>query len=87
MLAQLVLSRKIGERIQIGKNIIVTLNRVAGNRATFGIEAPDDVKILRGEIAEMLANKNNHHSPLPEGDRATHPPVGASDCTEADSGK
>jgi len=81
----LVLSIKVNERIQFGKDLIVTLSRVAGNRATLGIEAPDDVKILRGEIVEMLArhnNENNHHSPLPQGDRAA-PPAGSSDCTEA----
>jgi carbon storage regulator len=46
----LVLSRKIGERLIIGDNIVVTVNRVAGNRVTLGIEAPGDVRIVRGEL-------------------------------------
>jgi carbon storage regulator len=46
----LVLSRKIGERLVIGDNIVVTVNRVAGNRVTLGIEAPGDVRIVRGEL-------------------------------------
>lgn len=46
----LVLSRKVGQRIVIGKNITVVVNRVAGNRVTLGIEAPDDVHIIRGEV-------------------------------------
>lgn len=46
----LVLSRKVGERLVIGGNITVVISRVAGNRVTIGIEAPDDVRIVRGEL-------------------------------------
>jgi len=46
------LSRKVGERIVIGNNITVVISRVAGNRVTVGIEAPDDVRIVRGELKE-----------------------------------
>lgn len=46
----LVLSRKIGERIVIGNNIVVLVSRVAGNRVTIGIEAPEDVTIRRAEL-------------------------------------
>ena len=46
----LVLSRKIGERLVIGDNITVFVSRVAGNRVTLGIEAPSEVRIIRGEL-------------------------------------
>ncbi len=46
----LVLSRKIGEKLVIGDNISVVVSRVAGNRVTLGIEAPADVRIIRGEL-------------------------------------
>ncbi|MEX2174521.1 MAG: carbon storage regulator [Pirellulaceae bacterium] len=46
----LVLSRKVGEKLIIGDNITVVINRVAGNRVTIGIEAPDDVRVIRGEL-------------------------------------
>lgn len=46
----LVLSRKIGEQIVIGDGVIVSIERVAGARVKFGITAPADVKILRGEL-------------------------------------
>ncbi len=46
----LVLSRKIGEKLIIGDNITVVVSRVAGNRVTLGIEAPSDVRIIRGEL-------------------------------------
>ncbi len=46
----LVLSRKEGEKIVIGDNIVVTINRLSGNRVAVGIEAPREVSIVRGEL-------------------------------------
>ncbi len=46
----LVLSRKVGERVVIGDGIVVVVKRVSGQRVTFGIEAPNDIKIIRGEL-------------------------------------
>ncbi|MBL9080361.1 MAG: carbon storage regulator [Planctomycetales bacterium] len=51
----LVLSRKQGEQIRIGDNIVVTVHRLSGNRVSLGIEAPADCKIMRGELQEILA--------------------------------
>lgn len=48
----LVLSRRIGERIHIGENVFVEVRRVAGNRVTLAVSAPQDVRILRGELME-----------------------------------
>ena len=52
----LVLSRKVGEQLVIGDNIRVVIHRVAGNRVTIGIEAPNDVRIIRGELQVHDAN-------------------------------
>ena len=46
----LVLSRKVGERIAIGDNISIVVNRISGNRVAIGIEAPNTVRVLRGEL-------------------------------------
>lgn len=46
----LILTRKIGERILIGDRIVVRLVRVDGNAVRLGIEAPNDVRILRAEL-------------------------------------
>lgn len=46
----LVLSRKEGEKLVIGDNITLVVSKISGNRVTVGIEAPVDVKILRGEL-------------------------------------
>jgi carbon storage regulator CsrA len=51
----LVLSRKEGERIVIGDNITLVVSKVNGNRVTIGIEAPRDVKIVRGELQDGIA--------------------------------
>jgi carbon storage regulator CsrA len=48
----LVLSRKTGERIHIGDNITIEVRRVAGSRVTLALEAPRDLRILRGELAQ-----------------------------------
>ena len=46
----LVLSRKVGERIHVGDNIVLEIRRIAGNRVTVALDAPRDVRILRGEL-------------------------------------
>lgn len=46
----LVLSRKEGEQLMIGNDIVLTINRISGNRVAIGIEAPREVAIIRGEL-------------------------------------
>lgn len=65
----LVLSRKEKETLIIGDNITVTVNRVAGRRVTLGIQAPDDIKIVRGEIAEQDARRSAAMLPKVETDQ------------------
>lgn len=48
----LVLSRKIGESIQIDGGIRVTVTEVRGGRVRLSIEAPASIRILRKEIAD-----------------------------------
>ena len=47
----LVLSRKPGEKLIINNNITITVLEVAGNRVKLGVEAPGNVRVLRGELA------------------------------------
>ncbi|MDV6033925.1 carbon storage regulator [Stieleria sp.] len=46
----LVLSRKVGEKLMVGDDIVLTVNRISGNRVAIGIEAPRNVRIVRGEL-------------------------------------
>src|SRR4029079_10156750 len=49
----LVLSRKQQEQIKIGDQITVTIVRVKGNTVRVGIEAPRDVRVIRGEMPKL----------------------------------
>ena len=53
----LVLSRKVGQLIVIGKEIIVRVVRLSNNRAFLAIEAPKGVRVDRNEI--RLAKTGN----------------------------
>jgi carbon storage regulator len=46
----LVLSRRAGERIQIGDSIVVTVVRVGPQEVRLGIDAPQEVEIVRSEL-------------------------------------
>lgn len=46
----LVLSRKLGEKIYIGSNIIITVVDIDRGKIRLGIEAPKDVPIYRQEL-------------------------------------
>lgn len=53
----LVLSRKPGESLIIGSDIVVTIVEVRGDKIKLGIEAPREVPVHRMEIAEAIAQE------------------------------
>lgn len=58
--AMLILSRKAEQTVQIGERIRVTILSIRGNRVKIGLDAPDSVQILRGELetfCEPLGSK------------------------------
>lgn len=46
----LTLTRRAGETIRIGRDVTVIVKKIAGSRAMIEIAAPEDVRILRGEV-------------------------------------
>ncbi len=54
----LALTRKVGERIVIGDNIVVTVVSIKGDNIRLAIEAPKEIKIYRGEIFDAIAAEN-----------------------------
>jgi carbon storage regulator len=55
----LVLSRKLGEKIVIqgaDGTVVVTVVKIDRNQIRLGIEAPQDVRVYREEIAPMRAD-------------------------------
>ena len=48
----LVLSRKTGEVIRINDDISIRVVRISWDTVRIGIEAPRNIKVLRGELSE-----------------------------------
>lgn len=46
----LVLTRKVNQQIRLGEEITITVLRVQGNSIRIGIDAPRNVRVLRGEL-------------------------------------
>ena len=57
----LVLSRKESEKIMLGETIVLTIVRVTGDRVRLGIEAPDDMLILRQELEPNHAKNEDQN--------------------------
>lgn len=53
----LVLTRKLQEKICIGNDITVTILRVKGQQVRIGIEAPRDVRVIRGELPPIAKDR------------------------------
>lgn len=70
----LVLSRKADQRIRIGDDITIVVNQIKGNRVTIGIEAPDGVRILRGELRDVAEQFDDDEVPPPP-EAARRPPL------------
>ena len=54
----LVLSRKVGERIRIGNEVVITVVRVTGGGVRLGIEAPADLPVVREELHQALLEED-----------------------------
>lgn len=53
----LVLNRGVDESIAIGDSIVVTVLKIEGDQVKIGIQAPKEIKILRGEIREAVLDQ------------------------------
>ena len=53
----LVLSRKQGERIVIGRDIVITVLEAPSGRVRLGITAPEGTPIHREEVFQRLARE------------------------------
>lgn len=54
----LILSRRPGESVAIGDNIVITVVALSGNQVRLGIDAPREVRVLRQEILKAMQDEN-----------------------------
>ena len=54
----LVLTRRPGESIVVGENIVVTVIEIKGGQVRIGIDAPRDIDVYREEIYEQVKQEN-----------------------------
>ena len=71
----LVLTRKVGERIQLGDNITVTLVKINGNIVRLGIEAPKSVPIHRSEVFAAIQSQQAAAESAVTSDQESQPPA------------
>lgn len=58
----LILSRRPGEAIYVGDDIIITVANVKGDQVKLGIQAPRDILVIRDELIPVSPD----HSRPPE---------------------
>ena len=50
----LILTRRVGESVMIGTDVVITILGVKGNQVRVGINAPKNVAVHREEIYERI---------------------------------
>ena len=70
----LILTRRPGERVVIGGDILVTVMGVSGHTVRLGIEAPEGVSIYREEIWLAVEAENRAAAEAGAGDLPAGPP-------------
>lgn len=55
----LILTRRVGETVVIGDDIVVTVLGVKGNQVRIGVKAPRDVAVHREEILERIKREGD----------------------------
>jgi carbon storage regulator len=54
----LIITRRPGERIVLGDDVVVTLMEISGQTARIGIAAPQEMPVYREEIWEAVKAEN-----------------------------
>ena len=63
----LILTRRLGEAITIGKDVKLTVLSIKGNQVRIGVDAPKEVSIQRSELIEKKENEeNSEHADIGE---------------------
>jgi len=54
----LVLTRKVDDAIRIGNDIVITIISIDKKNVRIGIDAPEDIMILREELVRAVTEEN-----------------------------
>ena len=60
----LVLTRRPGESIMIGDDVVVTIVDIRGDKVRLGIDAPQDIPVHRREVYEAIQRENKKASQM-----------------------
>lgn len=69
----LVLSRKPGQSIVIGNDVVVTVVEFRGDQVRLGVQAPRSVQVYREEIYAEVSRQNRAAAGIDVGDIADLP--------------
>lgn len=58
----LILSRKVGEKLIIGEDIVVTILGVNSGQIRIGIDAPKDVDVHREEVWKRIKEEKGNRN-------------------------
>ena len=53
----LILTRRVGEKIMLGDDVIITVMGVTGNQVRLGADAPKSIAVHREEIYQRIQNE------------------------------
>jgi carbon storage regulator len=64
----LIITRRPGEKVMVGEDIVVHVMEIVGNSVRVGIEAPRSVPVYREEIWNAVRAENRAAADLTPGD-------------------
>ncbi|MBI85808.1 MAG: hypothetical protein CMJ81_21645 [Planctomycetaceae bacterium] len=77
----LILTRKPQQQVEIGDKITVTLLKIQGQTVRLGIEAPREIQVLRGDLAETKSERQDDLFNLRSESELQAAPLNAGDIT------